>query len=318
MRAAWPILVSFQVMIVDAHVHLVTARMIRNAKRRFDKIRPGLIDRVQREGRKFINPAFVEFLDNTTTEKLAEMWAGELDRNKIDHAIFLPVGGELSDLDEFVALDPGRFSGYVFLANPLSKSSVSVVRRWAKTGFFRGIKLYPCLQMFSIADKRVFPLYEAAAELGMPVLIHFGITQAPVADYRYTNPLDLKLPSKLFPDTKFIIAHFGAGFFREVLLLGFHSENIYVDTSGTNNWRLYTPEAPSLARIFKRTLDVYGAEKILFGTDSALNEKTGYRTFVLKEQRKAMADLKLKKKQRDMIMGGNAARLFGLRGGTAG
>ncbi|HEB71481.1 MAG TPA: amidohydrolase, partial [Nitrospirae bacterium] len=152
-----------------------------------------------------------------------------------------------------------------------------------------------------------------AGELGIPILIHFGITHAPHVDYRYTNPLDLQLPSKTFPGTDFIIAHFGAGFFREILLLGFHAENIYIDTSGTNNWREYLPEIMPLAKIFKRTIEVYGAERILYGTDTAINDKTGYRTFVLKEQTKALRLLKIPAKDRKLIMGGNALKLFRLK-----
>ena len=158
----------------------------------------------------------------------------------------------------------------------------------------------------------MFPVYEEAAAHNLPILIHFGITTAPIADYRYANPLDLMLPSKLFADTKFVIAHFGAGFFREALMLGFHASNIWLDTSGTNNWRLYLPEVMALKQVFKRAIEVYGADKILFGTDTILNGKVGYRSFVLKEQKKALTDIRVKKEDRAKIMGGNAIRLFGL------
>ncbi|MGK7346234.1 MAG: amidohydrolase family protein [Candidatus Nitrospinota bacterium M3_3B_026] len=299
-------------MIIDAHVHLVTARMIENAKKRFDRVRPGLFEKTRRDGKKFISPELVKFLRKTGVKGLAGMWEEELDRNGIERALFLPIGGELSDLEEFISLNPARFSGYVFLKNPPAKSASRELERLARTGLFKGLKLYPALQGFSAADKRMFPVYEAAGRLGVPVLFHFGITQAPVADYRYTNPMDLRLPLKMFPETNFIIAHFGAGFFREVLLLGFHSENLYVDTSGTNNWRLYTPGKPPLSKVFRRTIEVFGAEKIIFGTDSAISGESGYRSHILKEQKKVLAALKLPKKKQALVMGGTARRLFRL------
>ena len=96
-------------------------------------------------------------------------------------------------------------------------------------------------------------------------------------------------------------------------MLGFHASNIWLDTSGTNNWRLYLPEVMPLKQVFKRAIEVYGADKILFGTDTILNGKTGYRSFVLKEQKKALADIKVKKEDRAKIMGGgNATKFFGL------
>lgn len=255
----------------------------------------------------------VEFLSTRNINDLAGLWRDELDKNGVNRALFLPIGGAtLSELDEFVNLDTNRFTAYVMLDDPTSKNAAREARKWFETGRFKGIKLYPCLQMVSAADERLFPLYETAAEFNAPVLVHFGVTHAPVSDYRFTNPLDLKMPSKLFPKTDFIIAHFGAGFFREALLLGFHSENIYLDTSGTNNWRLFLPEVMPLKEIFKRTLEVYGPDKILFGTDSALNGRAGYRTFVLNEQTTALSEIGVSEEDRNKIMGGNAARLFGL------
>lgn len=301
-------------MIVDAHVHLITGAMVHAARKRFARLKPGLMERVTHAGRPFLNTSFLRFLATTRIEDFARLWTTELDRNRIDHALFLPISGAaLGELDEFVALDPKRFSAYVFVDDPTSKKAVKELERWVKTGRFRGIKLYPAIQRFSIADERAFPLYEAAGALGVPVLIHFGVTHAPVVDYRYTNPLDLQYPAKMFPETKFIIAHFGAGFFREALLLGYHVENIHLDTSGTNNWRLFLPEVMPLRQVFKRALEVYGPERILFGTDTALNGQDGYRSGVLREQKQALAGLKLPAVTRAAVMGGNAARLFGLQ-----
>jgi len=299
------------IMIIDSHVHLITSQMIETITARLDKIRPGLLDRVNQMGKKLINPDFIKFLKTTSIKKLASMWEVEMKKNRIDHACFLPIGGAAHDqMAELVGCNRSKFSSYIFMDNPSAKASVAKLRRLVKSEGFVGIKLYPCLQMISIADKKLFPLYEAAGELDIPILIHFGITHAPIVDYRYTNPLDLQLPSKTFPGTNFIIAHFGAGFFREILLLGFHSENIYIDTSGTNNWREYLPKVMPLSKIFKRTIEVYGASRLLYGTDTALNDKTGYRTFVLKEQTKALKQLKIPARDQRQIMGGNAAKLF--------
>lgn len=298
-------------MIIDSHVHLITAQMIEAITVRLNRVRPGLLDRVNHMGRKLINPDFIRFLKTMSVKKLAVMWEREMEKNKIDHACFLPIGGAADQqMVEFADYNRSKFSTYAYLDNPSAKACVANFRKLVTSGGFIGAKLYPSVQMISIADKKLFPLYEAAGELKVPILIHFGITHAPHVDYRYTNPLDLQLPSKIFPDTKFIIAHFGAGFFREILLLGFHAENIYIDTSGTNNWRQYLPEIMPLEKIFKRTIEVYGAERILYGTDTAINDKTGYRAFVLKEQTKALAKLKIPAKDRKLIMGGNAAKLF--------
>ena len=74
-------------MIIDSHVHLVTARMVTGAKRRFDAAFPGVLDRSIKKGRATINEEMIHFLKKSSIETLAEMWIEELDRNKIDRAL---------------------------------------------------------------------------------------------------------------------------------------------------------------------------------------------------------------------------------------
>ncbi|MDH5510799.1 MAG: amidohydrolase family protein [Nitrospinota bacterium] len=300
-------------MIIDSHVHLITHGMAQAAFNRMDKMSKGAISRRGKSGPGIMNRDFIDFLGRTEIAEFARIWVEELDKNRVDRALFLPIGGAgLDEMDQFTSLHPDRFSAYMMPDDPTEKKVVQELEKLVKSGRFVGIKLYPCVSGVSVADERAFPLYEAAGALDIPILIHFGITMAPIADYRLTNPMDLMLPSRMFSETNFIIAHFGAGFFREVLLLGFHAKNIYVDTSGTNNWRMFLPRVMELSEIFKRAIEVYGAERILFGTDTILNGKTGYRDFVLAEQLKALDDLALDQDAHNLIMGGNAARLFGL------
>ena len=108
----------------------------------------------------------------------------------------------------------------------------------------------------------------------------------------------------------FAIAHCGAGFLREALFLAYHTENIWVDTSGTNNWREYTPGAPSLEDVFRDLLRTYGPRRIMFGTDSTLPGE--YREAILAEQRGLFERLGAVEEDWDAIFGGNARRLFGL------
>jgi len=301
-------------MIIDSHVHLVTLGMMKAASRRMEKIAPGIMKKAAKSGSGVINRAFIDFLKETGVKDLARMWIAELDANKVDRALFLPISGSgHDDLEEFTSLHPERFSAYMLPEDPSRKKFIKEMRKRAKSGHFVGIKLYPCISQVSVADKSAFAMYEEAGELNLPILVHFGVTHAPVADYRYTNPMDLMLPTRLFPNTNFIIAHFGAGYWREVLMLGFHAKNIYVDTSGTNNWRMLMPSIPELAHVFKRTIEVYTAERVLFGTDTILNGATGYRSHILAEQRKAMEELDLAEETKALIMGGNTQRLFGLK-----
>jgi predicted TIM-barrel fold metal-dependent hydrolase len=173
-----------------------------------------------------------------------------------------------------------------------------------------GLKLYPPTQRFNANDEKLFPLYEEAQDLGIPITFHYGITHAPVADFSYANPLGLRLPLTLFPRLNIIVAHFGAGFFRELCLLSYHADNLYLDTSGTNNWRDYTPEKMPLKEVFKTAIDIFTPERIIFGTDTVLRPDSGYRSAIKEEQEQIVNSLGLSPGDMDNIFGGNAARLY--------
>jgi predicted TIM-barrel fold metal-dependent hydrolase len=124
------------------------------------------------------------------------------------------------------------------------------------------------------------------------------------------NPLWLSVPGRDFPEITFVIAHFGAGFLREAMFLAYHTDNICVDTSGTNNWRLYVPGEPSLEQVYRDALRTFGASRILFGTDSTL--LSGYRKHIVEEQTAVLNGLDLSPEDREQILSGNARRIFGL------
>ncbi len=59
--------------------------------------------------------------------------------------------------------------------DPLAPDAAGRLRELAAAGA-RGLKLHPSLQAFVPSDRAHYPLYEAAAELGLPVIFHTGQT----------------------------------------------------------------------------------------------------------------------------------------------
>lgn len=296
---------------IDAHVHLITAGMIGDVSSLFEKTYPGFGKTVMDNAAHLINRQFLDFLSNTSLKEFAERWLSDMDKNGIEKAVFFPISERPIELKEFLDFAPERLKGYAYLNNPLSSDAPARIRNYIKDYGFKGLKLYPCLQLFHASDERLFPLYEEAQNLEIPITFHMGITHAPVSDYRYTNPLDLQLPLKLFPKLNFIVAHFGAGFFREVCLLSFHNTNLYLDTSGTNNWLDYTPEKIELKEVFKRALEIFGPERILFGTDSVMRPDAGYRSAIMNAQRKIIKSVCRDESCAQRIMRDNALELLG-------
>jgi len=294
--------------VIDAHVHLVTPRMLERTSRWATGVRSRALEAASQARQRRLRE-----LPGQTLEEIAAWWERQLDGHGVAAAFFIAVGEANEELAEFCALNPTRFYGWGSLQDPLHPDAARTVAHFPEWGL-RGLKLYPPTQRFWASDRAVFPVYEKAAELGIPVLFHFGVTVSPLCDLTYANPLHLSAALKQFPEVTFGIAHFGAGFLRETLLLAYHTENLFVDTSGTNNWREYTPGNPSLESIFADALRVFGPHRVVFGTDTAVGP---YRGQILREQMEILGRLGLSEEDQAAVMGANARRLFRLEAPAA-
>ncbi|MDR7438196.1 MAG: amidohydrolase family protein [Armatimonadota bacterium] len=293
------------VAIFDSHLHLITADMLRRQRDRLPAYRQKAVQAATVRGKSY-DDRLAE-LDGKTLEDHARYWLAEFDAAGVEAGAFIAVGEANEELAAFVALNPRRLFGWGSLADPRHPDAARTVARFRALGL-SGLKLYPPIQRFHANDRILYPVYEAAAEHGLPILFHFGITVGSFYDLTYANPLSLSAPVKEFPEVTFIIAHFGAGFLRETLFLAYHTENVCVDTSGTNNWRDYSPGAPSLEQVFRDALRAYGPRRILFGTDSTV--WGGYRHHILREQADILARLELSDQDRQAILRDNARRLL--------
>jgi predicted TIM-barrel fold metal-dependent hydrolase len=109
------------------------------------------------------------------------------------------------------------------------------------------------------------------------------------------------------PRLKFIVPHFGAGYFRETLMLADLCPNVYLDTSSSNSWMRYL--GLDLQTAFRRALDVVGAGRLLFGTDSSFFPR-GWHRAILEAQTRALLDLDVKERDARRILGENLREIF--------
>jgi len=293
--------------IIDSHLHLITAGMLRRQRERMPSYRKKATDAARIRGKTFEER--VKELESLTLEDHAKSWLDAFDTAGVEAGGFIAVGEGNEELGQFVALNPKRLIGWGSLSDPRHPDAWRTVSRFRSLGL-SGLKLYPPIQRFLPNDRALYPIYEAAAEAGLPILFHFGITVGSFYDLSFASPLPLSAPVKEFPEVTFLIAHFGAGFFRETLFLAYHTENVCVDTSGTNNWRDYYPGQPPLEQIFRDAVRAFGAKRILFGTDSTAFG--GYRHHILKEQVEILNRIELSDEDREAILAGNARRVLGL------
>ncbi|HLY22017.1 MAG TPA: amidohydrolase family protein [bacterium] len=289
--------------VIDAHLHFVTGAMLTRAARQFPRPRRPQAASATRGRRAEDGPATVP------PEQLARQWIEVLDRHRIDAGFFIAIGEGSEELATLVRQHPSRCYAWGSVVDATAPGAASDVRRFPQWGL-PGLKLYPPFQWFSPGNRAIYPVHEAAAALDLPVLFRFGITIAPTYDLTHASPLRLSVAARDFPDVSFGIAHCGAGFLREALMLAYHTDNIWTDTSGTNNWRLYTLGAPSLDDLFRDLARAYGPHRIVFGTDSTAPER--YRADIVREQQEVLERLEVDERDRAAIFTNNARRLLRL------
>lgn len=245
-------------------------------------------------------------------------WQEELNRHGVDRAVlFASLPEEIVAVAEALQLANGRFAGY-FLIHPKNKGSVALVHKLSEQLGYRGVMLFPALHHYHVYDEALLPFFEAVAERRLHVFVHFGILQVKLRDLlglpriydsRFAMPLDLQPAANRFRQTHFIIPHFGCGFFRETLMLGAQCDNVFVDTSSSNDWMATQPEKLTLAEVFHRTRAVFGAERMLFGTDSGVFPR-GWRKEVFDAQHEAMKQAGFSAAEMELVLGQNMRRLL--------
>jgi predicted TIM-barrel fold metal-dependent hydrolase len=240
--------------------------------------------------------------------ELAQVWAAELDGYGVSQAALIAsVPGDEASVTAARAAHP-RFLAFA-MVNPLAENA-------AVAGGLDAICLFPAMHRYSIHDPKVETLLDQAAVQGCAVFVHCGMLTVGFRgklglpspfDMRFSNPIDLHSVALRYPRVPFIVPHFGAGYLREALMLADLCPNVFLDTSSSNAWMRY--EGVDLKTVFRRTLDVIGAGRLLFGTDSSFFPR-GWNYDVFETQTRALMDVGISNSDARLILGENLERMF--------
>lgn len=115
------------------------------------------------------------------------------------------------------------------------------------------IKLHPYHSNVSPVDKRVIPYLELADKYKIAVVSHTGGCEA-------ASPKYMLEAAKLFPDIPFVMAHMGLGTDNSeaIKLLG-RADNLYGDTAWVGMESTI------------KAINLYGKEKVIFGSDAPID-----------------------------------------------
>lgn len=296
--------------IIDSHIHLVTAGTHGVKLRRLSGLDPRLVEAYRRRWNDSLASRHEEKpeTDPVDVQTVARRWEAALDAAGIERGVFFTSPDYHDHLLTFISLNPERFVGYTTF-DPTDRASADLLRRQVGEHGVQGLKLYPMAHGFRVDDAACDAVYEVCESKSIPVIIHFGISINATHDLRCGNPLDLSGPALRYPSVNWIIPHFGAGFFRETLMVAAQYQNVYIDTSSSNTWAIWAPHPLTVADLFQRTLNTVGSERLIFGTDSSFFPR-GYRANILNDQLAICHDLDLSPEQIDNIFYGNIRRIL--------
>lgn len=257
--------------------------------------------------------------------RFAARWIAELDRHHVaSAAIIASLPGDEESVAAAIAAFPERLHGY-FMLDPTSDDAGEKVDRALAHGL-RGVCFFPAMHHYSMRDQRVSRILSRVAQQpGAIAFVHCGMLTvgfrrklgiASRFDLKYSDPLELHTVAPDFPTLPFVIPHFGAGYFREALMVADVCPNIYFDTSSSNGWVRYFAPEPSLREVYRRALDIVGPHRLLFGTDSSYFPR-GWVHTVFEEQSKVLYELAVPDADVAAIVGGNLERLLSVRGSEA-
>lgn len=160
---------------------------------------------------------------------------------------------------------------------------------------FRGIKLHPYYQEFSLDEERVFALLQQIERAGLVLLLHSGFDIA-FARYRVADPPMIRRVTDRLPGLKLIAAHLGGWEDWDKVESHLLGQPVYIDTS-------YSLPLIGAERA-RHFLSRHPEEYLLFGSDSPWSDQGAARAEI--------EALGLSERLVANLLGGNARKLLGL------
>jgi len=240
-----------------------------------------------------------------------ECFTLEMDEAGVDQAVLLPIDVTTAhgckivtneQVAKLVEQEP-RFIGFASVDPNLPDAPAQLKRAVQKLGL-RGLKLDPSFQRFNLNDKKMaYPVYQAAAELEIPILMHTGLSWVPSGLAQLSQPINLEEAVQTFPTVNFILAHFSWPWVDEAVMLAVKYPNVFLDTailySGTpkNAFKKIMAEQVGVD-VMERSLQ----NKIVFGSN--------YPRVDIRRSVRGIKALELSQPLTNAIFDGNARRLL--------
>lgn len=196
-------------------------------------------------------------------------WLAELDTYALEGVVFVTGSGP-----EFMSAAQQQYPERIFAfshVSPDDPAAVEKIRYQINELGLSGFKMFGPQLEKPFDDRTYWPIWELLAEKRLPLLIHFGVLGGGggIVTHPRMSPLKVDPIARSFPQLPIVVPHFGAGYWGDLLQLGWAHENVMVDTSGSNQWIRWMPYPLTLETLLQKACETFGPDRIIFGSDSS-------------------------------------------------
>jgi len=314
-------------MIIDAHMHIHSPRFIAPKLRMFYARSAAFRSLPFRDPEKLFPRTTVGIADEDGAYTIAAMNEHGVDVMVpmiVDHAVNVGEDAEIpfpKVVELYAGLmekHKGRLYGFIGV-DPRREGGLELFERAVKEWGFIGLKLYPGNGYYPY-DEVCQPFYRKCLELGVPVTFHTSPTPAP-ARSRFAHPMNISDLHGAYPDLTVIYAHAGHGaWWEDAAQVASGHPHGYLDLS---QWpRDARKNLGEFIDKLGRMRDYVGAHRILWASDFGFGPSNAGEKSPLPHWLKTFRDLpttgeqygvRFTQEEVDLMLGGNAQRLFNLQ-----
>jgi len=233
----------------------------------------------------------------------------EMAETGVEHAVIhaeYEFGDPADALNEatakLIATDPARFSGVgTFSMEPFDIERTLEQAAFCKEAGMVGLTTQPSFFHMAIDDKRLYPVYAKAMELGLFMCVHTGVNYGVTHPIRNDHPLMVDAVACDLPALTLVACHAGWPWVTEMVAVARKHPKVYLEFGGLAP--KYVGASGSGWEVMYRFMNSLLADQILFGTD-----------WPVISQQRALSEwnaLGLKPANLAKLLGENAAALLG-------